>query len=80
MHYVCGNPDNRWLGVHAFSPDDLDIDLNFTGDDCKLRDQVVEFLAKMDKVNVTYRGVLTAIYNRFKDNLTNEIDTYGIDL
>ena len=55
-----------WFKVGAFSPDDLDIDLEFHGAECDLHDQVVEFIKQFHKYDVSYRGVLKAIQRRFK--------------
>lgn len=50
-----------WFKVGVFSPDDLDLDLEFYKDDTCLRSDVIRFMRGMQKRNVTYIGVLESI-------------------
>ena len=58
--------DGAWFKVGAFSPDDLDIDLEFTGQEVELHDQVVQFMRTLHKHDVSYRGVLKTIQRHFE--------------
>lgn len=64
-YYKGHNMPKSVFGIHAISPDDLDCDLNFRDAECALYDAVVAFLTSMDKVNVTYGGVITAVHEHF---------------
>lgn len=57
----CMDDYGVWFRVGAFSPDDLDKDLDFFGNEVDYYDQVVTFLKRMHKFDVTYYGVLGAI-------------------
>jgi hypothetical protein len=62
-----GNPTTRyWFKVGAFSPDDLDLDLEFDHDECRLHADVVRYVETMRKWGVTYRGVLEEIRGYFR--------------
>jgi len=62
-----GKPAKRnWFKVGAFSPDDLDLDLEFAHDECWLRQDVIAYVAKMNKRGVTYLSVLEQIRDHFK--------------
>jgi len=50
-----------WFRVAAFSPDDLDMDLDFDDPAPDLRDKICNLLREMPKDNVTYREVLEFI-------------------
>ena len=52
--------------VGAFSPDDLDLDLDFEHRECWLRQDVISYIKKMPKKGVTYMGVLESIRDHFK--------------
>lgn len=60
VNYYLGQ---KWFRVGVFSPDDLDFDLDIK--DCTLRQEVISFIEKMPKVDVTYRGVLESIQKHF---------------
>lgn len=53
----------KWWRVAAKSPDDLDRDLDFS--DTSIRQDVIEYLRKMNKINRTYLGILKDIQNYF---------------
>ena len=66
VHSVYIDRENgAWFKVGAFSPDDLDIDLEFTGTECDLYPQVVQFMKEFHKHDVSYYGVLRAVQRRF---------------
>lgn len=58
---------NKWFKVGVFSPDDLDMDLEFTGDDTSIRQDVVEFIRwSMCKRGRRYREMLEQIVDEFE--------------
>lgn len=61
---VRGGKD-KWFKVAVASPDDLDLSLEFDRNSTGIRWDVVVFLKKINKRNVTYLGVLTAIKDEF---------------
>lgn len=62
-----GKPAKRnWFKVGAFSPDDLDLDLAFEHDQCWMRQDVIAYIAKMNKRGVTYLSCLEEIRDHFK--------------
>jgi hypothetical protein len=66
VHSVYIDRENgAWFKAGAFSPDDLDIDLEFHGTECDLHDQVVQFMKEFHKHDTSYYGVLRAIQRRF---------------
>jgi len=73
---IPGNESHdKWFKVGAFSPDDLDRDLEFTLEDIKntdslginhLRQEIIEFIkGPMHKVNRRYKEVLEQIQKHF---------------
>lgn len=56
--------ENRFK-VGVVSPDDLDLDLEFEHPYTNIRWDVITFIEKMNKVNVTYRHVLLTINDHF---------------
>lgn len=57
-----------WFRVGVSSPDDLDNDLDFEGDEKelhKLRKQVIRYVRAMNKTDVTYYGMLEDIQKHF---------------
>jgi len=57
---------NLWFRVSAASPDDLDADLDFEGMGVdSLRRKVLAYVKRMNKINVTYRGLLGEIQEYF---------------
>jgi hypothetical protein len=62
-----GKPAKRnWFKVGAFSPDDLDLDLEFEHDQCWMRQDVIAYIARMHKRGVTYLSCLEEIRDHFK--------------
>lgn len=57
---------SKWFRVAASSPDDLDIDLDFGPEYTSLRQEIIQYLFRMNKINVTYRGVLGEIQKHFQ--------------
>jgi hypothetical protein len=55
----------KWFRVGVESPDDLDIDLDFGAADTWRRQEVIDFLKTTNKVDVTYRGLLARVRDRF---------------
>lgn len=51
----------KWFRVAAFSPDDLDKDLDFKDDECKIHQEVIEYIKQMPKKFVTYDSILLDI-------------------
>lgn len=56
---------SKYFKVTAFSPDDLDVDLEFEHHECHLRQEVIAFIQQAPKMNVTYKGFLFRIQERF---------------
>lgn len=67
-------PYSKWWRVAVFSPDDWDLDLNFGAEHTKIRWDVIDFIKKMPKRNVTYLQCLKAIRDHFK---AGQIDNNG---
>lgn len=59
------NKGKKWMRIAAFSPDDLDIDLDFDDKEVNLRNYIVWYVRNMNKYNVTYRGFLSRIQKHF---------------
>jgi hypothetical protein len=57
--------DKKYFKVGVFSPDDLDLDLCFKHPLTEIRQDVLEYIRKMNKKNVTYGGMLENIQNIF---------------
>lgn len=57
---------NLWFKLGAFSPDDLDIDLQFMNDEVDHRDKIIEFMYTMPWYDTSYHEVFTIIQNEFK--------------
>lgn len=51
----------EWFRVGAFSPDDLDADLDFIGAEIKCRDEVIQFLLSIPLLDTSYDEVLTLV-------------------
>lgn len=58
--------NEKWFRVAACSPDDLDRALDFSHEHCHLRQDVIDFLKKTNKKDVTYQGILNRIRLHFK--------------
>lgn len=56
---------NLWFKLGAFSPDDLDIDLQFMNDEVSLRDKIIEFMYTMPWYDTSYHEIFTIIQNEF---------------
>lgn len=54
----------KWFRVSAFSPDDLDIDLDF--EETHLRADILDYIRAANKKDVTYKGFLGNIQEHFK--------------
>jgi hypothetical protein len=65
-----GKERKKWFRVGAFSPDDLDMDLDFGAEDTHKRQEIITYLKKMNKINVTYESVLKEIQQHFGGKLT----------
>lgn len=52
-----------WWRVGVSSPDDLDMDLDF--EDVGVRDKVLAYMKTMNRIGVSYNGVLTTIQSLF---------------
>lgn len=61
----------NWFRVGVSSPDDIDKDLDFSGDECAVHDAVVEYIKGMDKIGVFYDEVLNDIQKRFGGTRTS---------
>jgi hypothetical protein len=61
----------QWFRVAAFSPDDLDLDLDFENSKPNLRKKVFDFLMQHKFKDVTYREVLEYIQAEFKSGIIN---------
>jgi len=55
----------KWFRVGAASPDDLDIDLDFGEGETSIRQDVIDFIRKACKRDVTYRGFMTMVQKAF---------------
>lgn len=60
----------KWFRVGVFSPDDLDMDLDFNASETHKRQEIISHLNKIKKIDVTYRGVLEEIQKLFGGKLT----------
>lgn len=61
-----------WLRVAAFSPDDLDMDLDFSPADDELRAKIVEYMTRLVPIDqVTYRDVLDMVQAEFGGTRTS---------
>lgn len=57
----------KWFRVGAFSPDDLDVDLNFGAEHIHLRQDIIAFIrGPMHKQNRHYKEVMEQIRDHFK--------------
>lgn len=54
-----------WMRVAAFSPDDLDMDLDFLNANEKLRAKILRHIRKMPKDRWSYEGFLEAVQKEF---------------
>ena len=52
---------NKWFSVGAFSPDDLDIGIEFFGGECAHRQDVIDKIKTIGKNKVTYKGVFDTL-------------------
>ncbi len=58
---------DTWFRVGVFSPDDLDMDLDFMGAQYEpLREKILDFLHNMEKQNLDYELILQIIQLEFK--------------
>lgn len=56
----------KWFRVAAFSPDDLDIDLDFDDTETHLRQEIIQFIrGPMHKRNRRYREIMEQIKKHF---------------
>lgn len=62
----------RQMAVSAFSPDDLDIILYFK--DISLQDSIIDYIRQMNKIDVTYKGVMSEIQQHFGDGVLESYD------
>lgn len=58
--------DEKWFKVGAFSPDDLDIDLEFVGKETCIRQEVIDFLLKYSTSTTSYKEILAMVITEFK--------------
>ncbi len=63
--------EGQWMRVCAFSPDDLDMDLDFQNATPDLRERIINFIKRMPKREVTYAEVLETIRQRFGGERTS---------
>jgi hypothetical protein len=61
----------HWFRVAAFSPDDLDMDLDWNNPRPNLREDVIQFIKTMPKREVTYESVLKSIQDNFGGERTS---------
>ena len=59
----CDGEKTFVMGV--VSPDDLDIDLHFSKEHTHLRQEIIAYMTKCNKHNVTYKGILREIQDQF---------------
>lgn len=57
---------NKWFRVGVHSPDDLDCDLDFIHPHTAIRQDIIDFIEKMNKKNIIYRNVLIKIQKHFR--------------
>ncbi len=58
--------EKKWFRISAFSPDDLDIDLDFNDQEIYLYDQILKYVkTEIKKKDVTYEDFLLDIQTKF---------------
>ena len=62
---LTGKKRHKWFRVGVISPDDLDIDLDFRGNEVQHRQAVIDFVIAANKHNVRYRAFIAAIRAQF---------------
>jgi hypothetical protein len=62
---ILKSAEGKWFRVAAFSPDDLDLDLDFNSNETHIRWDVIEFIRKTNKKNMSYTQFLTSIQTHF---------------
>jgi hypothetical protein len=61
---------DNWFKIGVCSPDDLDMDLYFKNPQCNLRGEIIQYLKRINKTNVTYKEILTKVQKKFGGILT----------
>lgn len=64
--------NSKWFGVSAFSPDDLDLSLIFQNKECQIRQEVIDFIKKIQKNETTYKKFLLKIQEHFKCGIISD--------
>lgn len=62
---ACNKSNNKWFRAGVISPDDLDIDLDFGAEHIHLRQDVIDYIKKANKLNIKYKEFLGKIRDYF---------------